>query len=167
MVSLEDKLQMSPRILLLSPSFYCWAWCPMVWDIPLVILGHLSWLCALPVPCAPPIPLLVRQKQKSPWLCASTALQQLKHWCVVTSILIKNPRHCITQASTKIVNSVSAKTRTICDRDPCFKGSLYHTPLFFNCTKHMQLSAIYSLSIFFPQENTQAADKQNSIYDSV
>ena len=54
-------------------------------------LGQLS----LPDPCVPRSSLLSRKhrKEKSSWFYTSTALQQLKRWCVVTTIFIKNPKH--------------------------------------------------------------------------
>ena len=33
----------------------------IVWNIPLAILGQLSWFCPLPVPCVPSSPSLARQ----------------------------------------------------------------------------------------------------------
>lgn len=52
----------------------------MVWDIPLVCLGQLSWFHPLPDPSAPSASSMAGQhrKLKSPWLCANTDLQQLK-----------------------------------------------------------------------------------------
>ena len=62
----------------------------MVWNTPLATLGQLSWVCPLPAPAAPLAYLLAGQseKLKSPWLGVSTALQQLKHQCVINVILI-------------------------------------------------------------------------------
>lgn len=74
------------------------------------------WLCLLPAPCAPPTTSLSGQHEElnSPWLCVSTALQQLKYWCAINTIFIKNQN----TASYKplrqklTLSSVSAKTST-------------------------------------------------------
>ena len=98
----------------ISPQFYCWARCHVVWDIPLVTLGQLSSLCPLPAPGAPPAPLLseLHEKQNSPWLCASTVLQ-LKHRCVITTVFTPNPKHSTIPATRRKINSILAETRTL------------------------------------------------------
>jgi len=51
----EDKHHNSERSPLppSSPSFYCWAQCPVVWNVPFISRGQLSQLCPLPTSCAP------------------------------------------------------------------------------------------------------------------
>lgn len=39
--------------LILWLNIYCWAQCCVVWNIPLVRWGHLSWLCPVPSSCPP------------------------------------------------------------------------------------------------------------------
>lgn len=66
------------------PQFNCWAsMTPYGTGYPFGHSGQLSWLCPIPTPAAPPACSLARQCEKlnSPWLCVSTALQQLKRWC--------------------------------------------------------------------------------------
>lgn len=64
-----------------SPSFLCWAWHQMVWDIPWVSWGQLFWLCPLSSPCAPRPPHWWGKEQNKPWLSVSTAQQPWKHLC--------------------------------------------------------------------------------------
>ena len=63
----------------------------------------LSWLCPLPASCAPSACSLAghHEKLNSPWLHVSTVLQQLKHWCVISIILILNPKHGTISATRK------------------------------------------------------------------
>ena len=91
----------------------------MVWNIPLASLGQLSWLCPLPASCAPPASSLKGQyeKLKSPWLSVSTAQQQLKRQCVISILLILNPKHSTTPATRIKINAIPAETRTaICSQ---------------------------------------------------
>lgn len=54
MVSWEDKCHLSKCPPKLSyPSFYCWAWCHMMCNIPLVSLGQLYWLSPPSFLCNP------------------------------------------------------------------------------------------------------------------
>ena len=43
----------NPPLLANSPQFIYWAWCPMVWNIPLASSGQLPRLCSLPPSCTP------------------------------------------------------------------------------------------------------------------
>ena len=55
------------------PQCIYWAWCHMVWNIPLASLGQLSWLCPIPASRAPPAFLLAGHKKlKNPWLSVNT-----------------------------------------------------------------------------------------------
>jgi len=94
------------------PWFYCWAQHHMVWDIPLGSLGQLFWPCPLPAPGAPPASSLAgqHQEQERPWLCVSTALQQLKHPPVISIVLILNPKLFTIPTARKNINSIPAKT---------------------------------------------------------
>lgn len=73
------------------------------------------------VSCAPsqlvhlPAPSLAGQcaTQRRPWLCASTAQQQLNHWCVINTDSIINPKHGTTLATVKKINFMQAKTSTL------------------------------------------------------
>lgn len=52
----SDLHRQTPSLCLpyFSRSFIHWAWCHMVWDIPVVSYGQLSHLCPLLAFCAPP-----------------------------------------------------------------------------------------------------------------
>jgi len=104
-ISQEDKCynHKRPLFLLLSLRFYCWAWCHMVWNIPLVSLGGLSWLCILPNSCPPPALLIGSQgagrlRDRKSWCCARTVQQQPKHCCIINTILTTNTKHSTTLA---------------------------------------------------------------------
>lgn len=75
-----------------------------LWPIPLFVS------CA----CSVPSQLLGYPQppcwQESPWLCASTALQQLGHWCFISIILILNTRHSTIPATRKNIDAVPAET---------------------------------------------------------
>jgi len=64
--------------------------------------------CTISVPCWPSSTRSV-SRTKSPWHCASAALQQLQHWCVITTTFIKNTKYSTIQAPTKKTNSIAAK----------------------------------------------------------
>lgn len=51
--------------------------------------GQQCWLCSLPAPCA----AWQLEKQKGPWLWVSTAQQQLKDPCAISTIFMTNPKH--------------------------------------------------------------------------
>lgn len=56
----------------------------MCWNTPLVRWGQLSWLCPLPILCAPPVCLLEEwgEKQKRSGHCVSAAQQLQNQLCV-------------------------------------------------------------------------------------
>lgn len=62
------------------PSFYCWAWHHVVWNIPLASLGQLSRLCPSQLLVHPQPSSLAGwcETLNSPWLSVSTAQQQRK-----------------------------------------------------------------------------------------
>jgi len=75
-IILEDQLLNTrwPSLPFSSPSFYCWAWCLMVCNMPLVSWGQLSQQCPLPAFCAPPACLLIGQREKQKRLRVVQAL---------------------------------------------------------------------------------------------
>lgn len=62
----------------------------------------------------PPRPSLAGQygKLKCPWLCVSSAQQQLKHQCAISIALIQNPEHSTTPGARKKINFIPAGNRT-------------------------------------------------------
>lgn len=60
---------------------YCWAWRYMVWNIPWVSLGQLSWQCPLPAPCPPPAHSLGEQHEKWEGLDAAKTSVCYQHCC--------------------------------------------------------------------------------------
>lgn len=90
-------------------------YCHMFWDTPLSCVGQLSWLCAPPASCAAPASLLAGQCEKleSPWHSVITAVQPLKPQCVISIILILNPKYSIISTTRKKINSMPDETRTI------------------------------------------------------
>ena len=55
---------------------FVFAWCQMVWNIPLASVAQLSWFCPHPAPSAPAAALTGRtvqetEKLKHSWLCAA------------------------------------------------------------------------------------------------
>lgn len=80
----------------------------------------------------------------------SSALQQLKHRCVITSIFINNPKHSFIWASTKKKNFIAAKTRdTNLLIPPDFACSGAHEPLAFQMIHQRQrkLSEAQDISV--------------------
>lgn len=64
-----------PHILSLSFIFYCWTRCHIVWNIPLVSLGHLFWQCPIPTSCLHPAYSSFREEdglERQAWCCAGT-----------------------------------------------------------------------------------------------
>ena len=62
--------------LLFFVCLFVFAWCQMVWNIPLASVAQLSWFCPHPAPCAPAAALTGRtvqetEKLKHSWLCAA------------------------------------------------------------------------------------------------
>lgn len=62
-------------------------WCSVGWNVPLANLSQLPCLCS---------PRFL----KTPWLRVSTAQPPLNHQCVINAILVLNPNHRTTTAST-------------------------------------------------------------------
>jgi len=95
-------------------QFYFSLWHYVVWDIPLVSLGQLSWFCPLPAPCAPPVPHW--QSSVRSWNTLNleyNVLQWLKHKGVINIILILNPKHRATPAARKKINHIPGHSLTI------------------------------------------------------
>lgn len=105
-VTWKDKYHNSKHspFLLLSSCFYCWAWHHLVWNIPLVSLGQLSWLCPLSSSYALPASLL---RSRNDCLSISTAHQYLRYQCVISTVSVPNSN--IIQAAMKKMNSIPAK----------------------------------------------------------
>lgn len=78
---------------LLSLNFYCWVWFHMVW----VTFGHLSWLSPLLASSELPVTRGAGGAEEASVKKSSTsckhAQQQPKHWCVITTVLARNPKH--------------------------------------------------------------------------
>lgn len=53
------------------------------------------------------------EKLKCPWLCTSTAQQQLKHQYIINIGFVLKAKHSISPDITKKINSVPSETRTI------------------------------------------------------
>jgi len=87
----------------------------LIFPIPPSIPQHdaiwtLLWLVWVCCPGSVPFqPLTSRAAHVagSPWLCVSTALQQLSGWCVTTTIVLKSPKHEIVQVFMKKINSIT------------------------------------------------------------
>lgn len=92
-------------------------WCHMVWSIPVVSLGQLSWICSPTAPCASPALLAGRTVQEakktemSSALC-STAQQQLTHQCYISIIFNLKQKHSIIPTTIKKINSFPDGIRT-------------------------------------------------------
>lgn len=83
-----------------------------MWDIHLSLWDQQSWMYPHPTPCVLSASFLVGwYEEKSPWLCANTAQQWLKHPIVTNVVLVTNPKHSIISASLKNINSISDKMR--------------------------------------------------------
>jgi len=111
---------------------------------------------------SPPGSLLAGQHEKlqSPQLQVRTALQQLKHQCVITVILILNPKHSTIPSAKNKINSFLAETRTssfdqslysqshriteLFELEGTFKGHL--VPLPFSNKFMLELCLIYMAS---------------------
>lgn len=89
-----------------SPHLTYWAWCQMVWTIPLVSWGHLTQLCLLPPSHAPQISSAVwpYTGQKRPWLWVNPAHQQQKHPHIINPMFSTNPKHSPILANGKKIN---------------------------------------------------------------
>lgn len=77
-----------------SPHFTCWAWCHMVWNIPLIIWGHLSWLRLLPASQIPPV---------------SSLTWQYQNISVIHALFTTNPKHSPMSATEKKLTLPQAK----------------------------------------------------------
>lgn len=97
----------------LSLQFICWAWCFMVWNIPLALWGQLFWLCSLTALCAlPAYSLADYEKLESPWLSASTAEQQPNQECAINISLILKLKHSTVPANREKIDIIPDDTRT-------------------------------------------------------
>ena len=65
----------------------------MAWNVLLASVSQLSSLCSLPAPwglCC-----------KWPWLCAVLLSSSYKHWCVISTSFLLQPKHSITPGPLK------------------------------------------------------------------
>lgn len=120
-VSLEDQCHNSKH-LTLSPSSPSWAWCHMVWNIPLISWGQLCQLWSLPTSCTPSACCLLVgwcEEQKRPWLFKCCSL--------VSKISLGYQRrlghrleHSIICCVMRIINSILVKTSAPMRGNPIF-----------------------------------------------
>lgn len=96
----------------LSLSFCCWAQCSGR-EYP---FGQSrSAVLALSPPSSLPSPSLLAgltEEKSRHWCRASTIQPGLKHWCVINTVLLTNPKHSNTPAAMKKVNSIAARCST-------------------------------------------------------
>lgn len=74
---------------------YCWSWCYMRGNIPLISCHHLSWLSLLPASC-PPSDLTIeggRVGNGESWGYADTDQQEPEHWCVTSIVSVTKSKH--------------------------------------------------------------------------
>lgn len=98
-----------------SPTlqFYSFITCHKVWNIPLPCLGWLSWCCPLGILCHPYWQDSMRSTEmETPLALCSTAQQQLKHQCIINTVVLPKPNYSIISDNIKKIISVSAETRT-------------------------------------------------------
>jgi len=79
-------------------------WCHMAWNTPLSNLGQLSSFCSLPAPWA--------LRWERPWLCTTLLGSSYKHWCIISAVLLLEPKHSILP-DTEGNNSDPAETETV------------------------------------------------------
>lgn len=98
---------LSSELLNLPPSFIYWSWCHMIWNIPVVSWGQLSWLCSLPIFCVSPAWWGGVRNRK--------ALDSVKHWSAITKTSL-NYQHYGRQ-----------KSKTQPQKSHCEENYLYHS----------------------------------------
>ena len=113
-----------------SPSFICWAWHHMVWNIPLVSWGQLSQLC--------PLPKLLVHPQPAHWwggVRAEKALALCKHCSAITKTSLcyqhcfsTTPKHSPILATMKKINSIPAKPAHSCTNVRKHFSTCQHKP---------------------------------------
>lgn len=84
-----------------------------VMEYPFGQYGPADLAVAPPNFLCPPASSLAEQceKPKSPWLCVSTALQQIKHHLVFIIVLILYPKHNTIPANRRTIDSIPDETR--------------------------------------------------------
>lgn len=83
-----------------SLQFINWPWCSMVWNNSLASLYQVLWLCSVSAfLCSSS--LEEHNPLKIPWLYPNTVQEQLKHECVINTVLMINPKHSTTAATRK------------------------------------------------------------------
>lgn len=85
-----------------------------------------------PALCVPSAPHCQGSKRNKFLALCNSAQQQLKHWCIIITIFIRNPKHSLIPTSTKKIKAIPAKTM-----------ALMHavmSPIFtWNCTRLHQV----------------------------
>lgn len=108
-----DLRRQIPSLCLLQvfPSFIHWAWCPMVWDVPLVSRSQLSHLCPFLAFCAPPASSGVMwAAEKALTLCEQSSAITITS--LLSAIFTAQIQNSPIVTSVKKINSASAKTST-------------------------------------------------------
>ena len=82
-----------------------------VWNIAVVSLGQVPWLCPLQ-DLAHPQPTGEGDVGETALLCASTAQQQPQPWCVTSTLLATDAQHSTVGAAEERINSCSARHNT-------------------------------------------------------
>lgn len=100
-------------LLLLYPSFYCWAWGHMTENVLLANSGQLSWVCLLPTPHAPQAPCWQGNIRNTKDLDSMHSSATTNIITAITTIFTQYPNPSIIQASSKKICSIPAKTTTL------------------------------------------------------
>lgn len=82
---------------ILPSSLYCWVW----WSLWLVCVSSPCW----PLPPSAYSLWSLSEKQRRPSRCASAVQPQLKHWCVISIVLVTDLKYSTIQAAVKKVKS--------------------------------------------------------------
>jgi len=69
------------------------------------------------------------EEEKRPWLCVSTAQQQLKHPCVINTVFSTNAKHSPILATMKKINSFPAKASAVPLKDGLCTDSPFYLPV--------------------------------------
>lgn len=81
-------------------------------NIPLVTLGHLSWLCPIPRSWPSPAYWCEWSPEETALVLCAGAQDQPKHWCVISTSLATKAKHSSVQAARGNINLCSARPHT-------------------------------------------------------